>query len=202
MSSSSSTTRTRGALSALASIGRMVRPDRPALAALCAHLPPLEGRAWPRRVEGAGAMATRSTSRRPAPASKPAPAARRKPPARKPAKGKAKGGIEQRHLDLIGLGFVALSIFLAFTVWLGWDGGRAGDAVVGGLKWLVGAVHYAAPLAAMAAGVLLVLRPVLPAVKPIRAGTICLFLSTTLGLAAGTFGFGTYLVREGHFDVD
>ena len=146
-------------------------------------------------------MATRSTSRRPAPAKKPAPANRKKPAPRKPAKKPAKGGIEQRHLDLIGLGCVALSIFLAFTVWLGWDGGSAGDAVVGGLKWLVGALHLGAPLAAMAVGVLLVLRPVMPAIKPIRAGTICLVVSMALGLAAGTFGLGTYLVREGHFDV-
>ena len=46
-----------------------------------------------------------------------------------------------------------------------WDGGRAGDAAVEGLQVLIGAVHYLVPAALMAAGAILVLRPVLPAVQ-------------------------------------
>ena len=42
----------------------------------------------------------------------------------------------------------------------------------------------------MGAGALLVLRPVLPAVRPIRAGVACLIAGLALGLAAGTFGLG------------
>src|SRR3954466_7001601 len=34
--------------------------------------------------------------------------------------------LEQRHLDLLGLGLVALSAFLAFVLYGGWQGGRAG----------------------------------------------------------------------------
>src|SRR3954454_16592520 len=72
--------------------------------------------------------------------------------------------LEQRHLDLIGLGLVALSVFLAFVLYGGWQGGRAGEGMVEGLGWLVGRIRYLAPVATMAAGAILVLRPVLPAV--------------------------------------
>src|SRR5215210_3097345 len=98
--------------------------------------------------------------------------------------------LEQRHYDVIGLGLVAAAIFFAFVVYLGWDGGRAGDGAVEGLRVLVGAVHYLVPAALMAAGAILVLRPVLPAVRPFKAGAVCLFAALTLGLAAGTLGLG------------
>src|SRR5215210_4224230 len=98
--------------------------------------------------------------------------------------------LEQRHYDVIGLGLVAAAIFLAFVVYLGWDGGRAGDAAVEGLQRLIGAVHYLVPAALMAAGAILVLRPVLPAVRPFKTGAICLFAAAGLGLAAGTLGLG------------
>ncbi|HEY3190674.1 MAG TPA: DNA translocase FtsK [Solirubrobacteraceae bacterium] len=98
--------------------------------------------------------------------------------------------LEQRHLDLIGLGLVALSVFLAFVLYGGWQGGRAGEALVEGLGWLVGAVRYLAPVAFAVTGAVLVLRPVLPAVRPFRSGGICLFAALTLALAAGTLGLG------------
>src|SRR3954449_1791284 len=98
--------------------------------------------------------------------------------------------LEQRHLDLIGLGLVALSVFLAFVLYGGWQGGRAGSAMVDGLGWLVGRIRYVAPVAFMAAGAILVLRPVLPAVRPFRSGGACLFAALTLALAAGTLGVG------------
>src|SRR5436190_21085869 len=67
------------------------------------------------------------------------------PPARKPAKSRSKKVrarrspvpwpprlpvFEQRHLDLIGLGLVAVGVFLAFPLYAGWEGGEAGQAVV------------------------------------------------------------------------
>src|SRR3954469_12203939 len=98
--------------------------------------------------------------------------------------------LEQRHLDLIGLGLVALSVFLAFVLYGGWQGGRAGEGMVDALGWLVGRVRYVVPLGIMAAGAILVLRPVLPAVRPFRSGGACLFGALTLAMAAGTLGFG------------
>src|SRR5215210_3328621 len=98
--------------------------------------------------------------------------------------------LEQRHYDVIGLGLVAAAIFFAFVVYLGWDGGEAGDGAVEGLQVLLGAGHYVVPAALMAAGAILVLRPVLPAVRPFKAGAACLFIAVSLGLAAGTLGIG------------
>ena len=42
----------------------------------------------------------------------------------------------------------------------------------------------------LAAGAILVMREMLPAVRPFRSGGLCLFLALTLGLAAGTLGLG------------
>ena len=124
------------------------------------------------------------------------------PPARKSAK-KARAHrsslpwpprlpvFEQRHLDLLGLGLVAVGVFLAFPLYLRWDGGDAGQAIVDGMTWAVGRVAWATPVALVIAGVLLVMRPVLPAgVRPFRAGALCLLASACLGLAVGTFGLG------------
>ena len=120
--------------------------------------------------------------------------ARRKPRARRSAPPSAwrvqLPALEQRHWDLIGLALVAAAVFLSFLIYLGWDGGRAGDWIVGGLRDLLGAVHYLIPVGMLAAGAILVLRPVLPAVRPFRAGAACLFVAACLGLQAGTLGFG------------
>src|SRR3954470_21278502 len=118
------------------------------------------------------------------PTRQPLPRARRSAPHwRLPA-------LEQRQLDLIGLGLVAVGLFFAFLVYFGWDGGRAGSQAVEGLRWLLGAGHYLVPAALVAAGGIVMLRPVLPAVRPFRSGAICVFLAVTLGLSAGTIGPG------------
>jgi S-DNA-T family DNA segregation ATPase FtsK/SpoIIIE len=133
--------------------------------------------------EGGEAMASRSTTRSPAP--------RKRPPARakavrRPAKKKAPGiHLEQRHYDLIGMGLVALAVFFAFVIWLGWDGGRIGDGAVDGLRWLVGEVHHVAPVVCLLVGALLVMRPALPSVGPIKTGGACLFFASTIWLARG-----------------
>ena len=98
--------------------------------------------------------------------------------------------LQQHQLDVIGLGLVALAVLLSFVVYLGWEGGQAGEGLVEGLRLLIGGAAYLAPVALLVAGAVLVLRPVLPAVRPFRAGGLCLFVALTLGLAAGTFGIG------------
>src|SRR3954468_7220872 len=129
-----------------------------------------------------------SARRRPTPKAKP----RSKPRARRSAPHwrASLPRLEQRHFDAIGLGLVAAAIFFPFVFYRGWDGGQAGDGAVQGLRILIGAVHYLVPVALMAAGAILVLRPVLPAVRPFKAGAVCLFAALTLGLAAGTLGLG------------
>ena len=110
--------------------------------------------------------------------------------------------LDQAHLDLIALALAALSIFLAFVIHLSWDGGAAGDGLVAGLRWLVGEVHHLVPAALMAIAVVIALRPVLPAVRPFRAGALCLLVATTLALAAGTLGLGADGVRPAGWDAD
>jgi S-DNA-T family DNA segregation ATPase FtsK/SpoIIIE len=77
----------------------------------------------------------------------------RKAPARKP-KAKAKrgkaakprgglrlfDGLEQRHLDLIGLFLVAAGIYLLFVLFFGWEGGKVGYGIETALVYLFGAV--------------------------------------------------------------
>jgi S-DNA-T family DNA segregation ATPase FtsK/SpoIIIE len=78
-------------------------------------------------------------------------------PARKPAgKAKAKAkrgkaaksrggfqlfeGLEQRHLDFIGLFLVAAGIYLLFVLFFGWEGGKVGYGIETALQYLFGAV--------------------------------------------------------------
>ena len=110
--------------------------------------------------------------------------------------------LEQRHLDLIGLGLFAAGVFVAFPLYLAWDGGAAGGVLVDGLQRGFGQIAYVIPLGLVAAGAILVLRPVLPAVRPFRAAGICLLLALTLAFAAGTLGLGDGPVRAGAWNVD
>jgi S-DNA-T family DNA segregation ATPase FtsK/SpoIIIE len=170
-------------------------------------------------------MATTRTpaprKRKPAPKSKTttsassAAARKRKPPARGPkgaARTRAKRSsatwaprvpvIEQRHLDLFGLALVACGVFLIFPLYLGWDGGQAGDGVVDGLALAVGRLRYVAPIGVLAAGAVIVMRPVLPSVRPFKSGGICFVLALALMFAAGTLGLGPDTVRHGFWDAD
>jgi S-DNA-T family DNA segregation ATPase FtsK/SpoIIIE len=157
--------------------------------------------------------ATRTSApkrRKPAPKSTTKTSGGRSPAKRKPAaRSRARRSsatwaprlpvIEQRHLDLFGLALVACGVFLAFPLYLGWDGGSAGDAVVDGLALAGGALRFVAPVGVIAAGAIIVLRPVLPSVRPFRSGGICLVLALALMLAAGTLGLGPEGVRDGYW---
>jgi DNA segregation ATPase FtsK/SpoIIIE, S-DNA-T family len=66
-------------------------------------------------------------------------------------------GLEQRHLDMIGLFLVAAGVFLVFVLFFGWDGGKVGSGVETGLTYLFGAVgaRIATVLMLVVGGVLL-----------------------------------------------
>jgi S-DNA-T family DNA segregation ATPase FtsK/SpoIIIE len=49
-------------------------------------------------------------------------------------------GLEQRHLDLIGLFLVAFGVYLVFVLFAGWEGGKVGYGVETGLTYLFGTV--------------------------------------------------------------
>ncbi len=85
---------------------------------------------------------------------------------------------------------MAVGVFLGLVLWGGLDGGTAGRRVGEGLAWAVGLMRFGVPVALLAGGGALLLRPVLPALRPLRTGTLCLFASVGLALAAGTFGLG------------
>ena len=76
---------------------------------------------------------------RPAPAAR-APSAPRRSAARRAPRARAASprelveGLEQRHLDVIGLVLVAAGVYLAFVLYLGWDGGRVGGWLADGAR--------------------------------------------------------------------
>jgi DNA segregation ATPase FtsK/SpoIIIE, S-DNA-T family len=125
---------------------------------------------------------------------------KRKPAARKPARREPTLAerfaiprlpqLEQHQLDVIGLALVAMAIFFSFVFYLDWDGGKVGYGMAVALQWLFGGVAYLTPVALFGLGTLLVMRPLLPTVRPFKAGGVCLLVALMLGLAAQTFGLG------------
>src|SRR4051794_41457624 len=98
--------------------------------------------------------------------------------------------LESHQVDLLGLGLVALGVFLAFVVYLGAAGGSVGDGIAHGLRFLIGMLGYAVPAALVVAGVLVVARQAIPTPRPLRAGVLCLTLGLLLALAGHTLGLG------------
>jgi S-DNA-T family DNA segregation ATPase FtsK/SpoIIIE len=49
-------------------------------------------------------------------------------------------GLEQRHLDLLGVFLIAAGVYLVFVLFFGWDGGKVGYGVETGLEYLFGKV--------------------------------------------------------------
>ncbi len=72
------------------------------------------------------------------------PARKAKAKGRKAAKGRSglrlPAGLEQRHLDLIGLLLVAFGVYLVFVLYFGWEGGKVGYGVETALTYLFGEV--------------------------------------------------------------
>src|SRR6185437_4635671 len=136
-----------------------------------------------------------------APASKRAPARRKAPArkraaARKPARRSSifSGGmprlpvLDQRERDVLGLAIIALGVFMGFVLYGSGapaPGGRAGHALAVGSGWALGRARVLAPVTLFVGGGALLLRPVLPAVRPLRTGALCVFAGVTLALAAG-----------------
>ncbi|MET0615918.1 MAG: DNA translocase FtsK [Thermoleophilaceae bacterium] len=98
--------------------------------------------------------------------------------------------LEQRHWDLIGLGMVAFAAFFACVFYLDWAGGEVGEALAGAILFMFGGVGYASPVLLFAAGAMIVVRPMVPALHPLKTGAACLICALMLGLAAGSLGLG------------
>jgi S-DNA-T family DNA segregation ATPase FtsK/SpoIIIE len=65
-----------------------------------------------------------------------------------------------------------------------------GEAFADGFVWLFGGVGYLVPIALFVSGAVLVIGPMVPTVRPFKAGGLMLLAALMLGLAAGTFGLG------------
>jgi S-DNA-T family DNA segregation ATPase FtsK/SpoIIIE len=92
---------------------------------------------------------------------------------------KTKHKSEQTH-ELIGLGLVALGIFLASILYLSWGGGMVGEWIAFAFTGAIGAAAYVAPVALTAVGALMVARSALIDVRPFRTGLVV----TSFGLLA------------------
>jgi len=110
--------------------------------------------------------------------------------------------LEQRHWDLIGLGLVAFAAFFACVFYLDGAGGQVGEALASAMLFMFGGVAYGAPVLMFAAGALIVIRPMIPALHPLKTGAACLTAALMLGLAAGSLGLGPGdTPREGFLDA-
>jgi S-DNA-T family DNA segregation ATPase FtsK/SpoIIIE len=106
-----------------------------------------------------------------------------------------KGGrvSSEQHHELIGLGLVALGVFLASILYLGWSGGMIGGGIADGFIGAIGAAAYVAPVAFVVVGSLMVARSALIDVRPFRTGLIVTSFGLLAALGAahgGAFGRG------------
>ncbi len=99
--------------------------------------------------------------------------------------------LDQRQRDVLGLALVAAGVFMGFVLYGGWNGGRAGHGLAVALGWTLGRARVLAPVTLVVGGGALLLRPVLPALRPLRTGALCVFAAVTLALAAGMFGLSS-----------
>ena len=111
--------------------------------------------------------------------------------------------LDQRTRDVVGLVLLALGTYLALVLYGGLAGGGIAHALASALGWVFGRARVLAPVGVLAAGALLLLRPLvserrlaredmtvedLARAEPRVAGVACLALAATIALAAGTAG--------------
>ena len=98
--------------------------------------------------------------------------------------------LEPHHVDIFGLGLIALGVLLGGVAYGGWDGGTLGNGAVTAMRFVLGALGYVVPAALAVGGALILVRELRPPARPLRTGLVCLVCSVTLVLAAGTLGIG------------
>lgn len=112
---------------------------------------------------------------------------RSKKPSR--AKRSVKGrSLDQRTLDLIGLGLAALSVYMIFLLYLGGEGGRLGEGLREGLLLGFGVGAFLLPLGLLVVAAVLVFAPDTSVERPAKTGAVILTLGLLLLLAAGIPG--------------
>jgi DNA segregation ATPase FtsK/SpoIIIE, S-DNA-T family len=101
-------------------------------------------------------------------------------PSRVKKRTRKRGVRSEQHHELVGLGLLALGIFLASILYLGWSGGMVGSVIADGFTGAIGAAAYVAPVAFVSVGALMVARSALVDVRPFRTG----LMVTAFGLLA------------------
>src|SRR3954469_20679837 len=178
ISASSSTTRTRGDRLMRSMVGAQLKMAKRRVAAMAG-------------TKTRKKTASKTTKRKPA---------RRQPTMADRVRVPRLPELDQQQADVWGVGLVLAAVLFAFVFYFGWDGGKVGSGVAEGLRWLFGGVAYLTPVVLFATGTLLVMRPLLPTVRPFKAGGVTLVTALMLGLSAGTFGLGpNHPVRDGNF---
>jgi S-DNA-T family DNA segregation ATPase FtsK/SpoIIIE len=99
--------------------------------------------------------------------------------------------LDQSQRDVLGLGLVAIGVFMGFVLYGHWNGGRVGHGLAVALGWCIGEARSLAPVALIVGGGALLLAQMIPARRPLRTGGLCLFAAVTLALAAGTLGLSS-----------
>ena len=96
--------------------------------------------------------------------------------------------------ELVGLGLVALGLFCAALLWVGFDGGWLGGGIADGLRAAVGHAAYVLPVPLLAVGVLMLARSALVDFRPFRVGlaVAALGLLLALGTSGGGVGRGLH----------
>ena len=103
---------------------------------------------------------------------------------RKRKRARRRGG--HQHAELTGLVLAAVGLFLASILYLGWSGGLVGGGIVDGIRAVVGAAAYAAPVALLGIGGLMLTRSELVDLRPFRTGLVALTRPDGYGRRATT----------------
>jgi S-DNA-T family DNA segregation ATPase FtsK/SpoIIIE len=106
----------------------------------------------------------------------------------------------QRRLDLAGLGCIAIAVYLGYVIYLGWNGGAAGNGAETGLEYAVGAGAVVVPVGLGLTGLGLILRPLLPSPRSVAVGVAAIVAGLLLALAAQTAGLVPAGTRTELFD--
>ncbi|MGZ4397058.1 MAG: DNA translocase FtsK [Gaiellaceae bacterium] len=91
--------------------------------------------------------------------------------------------------ELLGLGLVALGLFLASLLYAGWSGGVVGSALHDAFLASIGALSYVMPVAFVVLGGLMVASSQLVDVRPFRSGLVTLPLGILLALGRAHGGY-------------
>ena len=114
---------------------------------------------------------------------------RPKAPARVKKTKRARRPRSHQHPELWGLGLVVVGLFLGSVLYAGWDGGPVGKAAADGVRALVGAAAYLAPVALVGVGGLMVGRSALVDFRPFRVGLGVLAVGVLISLGSDHGGY-------------